>query len=144
MTAARSNFDGEARGAGTLTWLSSTRVSEGEFPSVPHAGISYCGNQKSSSNNCAVGRKELRICISVHMQGRGLILAVAHSLWGKNQLVLISRRELESNENKGDFFCVCAFFAFLGLNMWHMEVTRLGVKLEPQLPAYLHHSSQQH
>ena len=46
---------------------------------------------------------------------------------------------------------------FLGLHAWHMEVPRLGVKLEPQLPAYvtatamrdlshiwdLHHSSWQ-
>ena len=48
-------------------------------------------------------------------------------------------------------------FVFLGLFPWHMEVPRLGVKLELQLPAYttatavlvrslvcnLHHSSQQ-
>ena len=48
------------------------------------------------------------------------------------------------------------FFVFLGLYLWHMEVPRLGVELEPQLPAYtiatampdlsrvcnLHHSSQ--
>ena len=58
------------------------------------------------------------------------------------------------------FVClfVCLFFfGFLGTHMWHMEVSRLGVKLELQLPAYttatatwdlsficdLHHSSQQ-
>ena len=28
------------------------------------------------------------------------------------------------------------FFFFLGLYPWHMEVTKLGVKLELQLPAY--------
>ena len=28
------------------------------------------------------------------------------------------------------------FFVFLGLHPWHMEVLRLGVKLELQLPAY--------
>ena len=47
------------------------------------------------------------------------------------------------------------FFFFLGLHLWHMEVPRLGVELELQLPAYttatgtwdlshicnLHHSS---
>ena len=32
---------------------------------------------------------------------------------------------------------VCLFvFSFLGLHPWHMEVPRLGVKSEPQLPAY--------
>ena len=49
-------------------------------------------------------------------------------------------------------------FSFLGLHLQHMEVPRLGVELELQLPAYtsgtamqdpsrvcdLHHSSQQH
>ena len=48
-------------------------------------------------------------------------------------------------------------FIFLGLHLWHMEIPRLGVKLEPQLQAYttaiatqdlsrvcgLHHSSWQ-
>jgi len=29
-----------------------------------------------------------------------------------------------------------AFIFFLGLHLWHMEVPRLGVKLELQLPAY--------
>ena len=29
-----------------------------------------------------------------------------------------------------------AFFLFLGLHPWHMEVPRLGVKLELWLPAY--------
>ena len=28
------------------------------------------------------------------------------------------------------------FFNFLGPHLQHMEVTRLGVELEPQLPAY--------
>ena len=28
------------------------------------------------------------------------------------------------------------FFGLLGLHSWHMEVPRLGVKLELQLPAY--------
>ena len=32
------------------------------------------------------------------------------------------------------FFFV--FFVFLGLHPWHMEVPRLGVELELQLPAY--------
>ena len=27
-------------------------------------------------------------------------------------------------------------FFFLGLHLWHIEVPRLGVELEPQLPAY--------
>ena len=54
------------------------------------------------------------------------------------------------------FFILC--FYFLGLHLWQMEVPRLGVKSELQLPAYitatatwdpslicdLHHCSQQH
>ena len=54
------------------------------------------------------------------------------------------------------FFC-CLFVCFLGLYPQHMEVPRLGVESEPQLPAYatatatpdpgrifdLHHSSRQ-
>ena len=55
------------------------------------------------------------------------------------------------------YFCIFLFlfFVFLGLHLWHMEVPRLGVKLELQLlatatatldPSHvcdLHHSSQQ-
>ena len=51
-----------------------------------------------------------------------------------------------------------SFFCFLGLHLWHMELPRLGVKSELQLPAYttaiatpdlshvcdLYHSSRQH
>ena len=54
-------------------------------------------------------------------------------------------------------FFVCLFVCFLGLHPWHMEIPRLGVQLELQLPAYttatatqdpsrvcdLHHSSWQ-
>ena len=54
--------------------------------------------------------------------------------------------------------CFLVFFVFLGLYMRHMEVPRLGLQLELQLPAYamataipdpscicdLHHGSQQH
>ena len=50
------------------------------------------------------------------------------------------------------------FFFFLWLHLWHLEVPRLGIKLELQLPAYttatamrdlsgicnLYHSSRQH
>ena len=32
--------------------------------------------------------------------------------------------------------CVCACARFLELHLGHMEVPRLGVKLELQLPAY--------
>ena len=59
------------------------------------------------------------------------------------------------------FFFVCLFvffFCFLGPHLWHMEVPKLGVEMELQLPAYttatatqdpshvwdLHRSSRQH
>ena len=35
----------------------------------------------------------------------------------------------------GIFFFIC-LFCFLGLYLWYMEVPRLGVESEPQLPAY--------
>ena len=55
-------------------------------------------------------------------------------------------------------YLIFFFFFFSGPHPWHMEVPRLGVDLEPQLPAYtiamatpdpscicdLYHSSQQH
>ena len=40
-----------------------------------------------------------------------------------------------ATDYKGFFVCVL-FFVFLGLCPWHMEVPRLGVKPELQLPAY--------
>ena len=42
-------------------------------------------------------------------------------IWRRDSLVTLS-----------PFF----FFFLLGLYLWHMEVARLGVKSEPQLPAY--------
>ena len=33
-------------------------------------------------------------------------------------------------------FVFVLFFVFVGMHLWHMEVPRLGVKLELQLPAY--------
>ena len=56
------------------------------------------------------------------------------------------------------YYFILFYFCFLGLHLWHMEVPRLGVESEQQLPAYttaiatldpsricdLHHSSQQH
>ena len=34
------------------------------------------------------------------------------------------------------FFCLFVCFAFLGPYLWHIEVPRLGLELELQLPAY--------
>ena len=38
--------------------------------------------------------------------------------------------------NTCNFFCLFFFLLFLGMHLWHMEVPRLGVKSELQLPAY--------
>ena len=35
------------------------------------------------------------------------------------------------------FFFFLLFFLFLGQHLRHMEVLRVGVELEPQLPAYM-------
>ena len=64
-------------------------------------------------------------------------------------------RLLGGHAMTGGFFFFFFFFAFLGLHQRHMEVPRLGVKSDLQLPAYtiatamqdpssichLHHSS---
>ena len=42
---------------------------------------------------------------------------------------------LSSNEGHRIFFCF-VLFCFLGLHLWHMEIPRLGVELELQLPDY--------
>ena len=42
---------------------------------------------------------------------------------------------LEKFYSKFFGFC-CLFFCFLGLHLWHMEVPRLGVESELQLPVY--------
>ena len=82
--------------------------------------------------------------------------------WGLNHAMAVttpdpSSTEPPGNSNRG--FLVFCFFVcvFLGPHLWHMEVPRLGIKLELQLLAYttaiatqdpsrvcdLHHSSQQ-
>ena len=47
---------------------------------------------------------------------------------------------LSPEENKMRIF----FFRFLELYLWHMEVPRLGVELELQLPAYITATAMQH
>jgi len=47
---------------------------------------------------------------------------------------------LQLNDNSPlafTFILFVLFCFFLGLHPWHMEVARLGVKLELQLPAYI-------
>ena len=53
--------------------------------------------------------------------------------WILNPLSQARNRTCASSETMPDAFY---FFLFLGLHLWHMEVPRLGVKLELQLPAY--------
>ena len=71
-------------------------------------------------------------------------------------LNLLGHEETPFFLSSSSFFCFC--FCFLGPHSWHMEVLRVGVKLELQLLAYttatvrqdlscvfdLHHSSGQH
>ena len=44
---------------------------------------------------------------------------------------------LQKEHNPADTFILFIYlFCFLGLHLWHMEVSRLEVKSELQLPAY--------
>ena len=44
---------------------------------------------------------------------------------------------LQKEHNPADTFILFIYlFCFLGLHLWHMEVSRLGVQSELQLPAY--------
>ena len=47
--------------------------------------------------------------------------------------MLLSWKVLPSNSISGSFF---PLLFFLGLYLWHMEIPRLGVESELQLPAY--------
>ena len=49
-------------------------------------------------------------------------------------LLQIKRISISKDEVQASVF----FCGFLGLHLWHMEVPRLGVQLELQLPAYAH------
>ena len=60
-----------------------------------------------------------------------LCIAVNHAIFGANDTGLMS--VLGSYLF---FFLSFPFFFFLGPNPQHMELPRLGVKLELQLPAY--------
>ena len=46
----------------------------------------------------------------------------------------------EQESHPDGYYCICIIllfcFVFLGPHLWHMEVPRLGVELELQLPAY--------
>ena len=84
------------------------------------------------------------------MQQLRLLLWHRFDPWSGN--VHIPRGTAQKNKNKK------TTFFFLGLHPWHVEVLRLGVKSELQLPAYniaiampdlscvcdLHYSSRQH
>ena len=78
----------------------------------------------------------------------------------ENAIMLTIPREVSNDSTKADherknqllkFLFIYLLLPFLGPHVWHMEVTRLGVQLEPQLLAYaratatcdLHHSSWQ-
>ena len=86
-----------------------------------------------------------------------ILLRNAYSLYSYTKTLTMCFVNLLSQNPKGfDFFLIIVIF--LGLQVWHMEVPRLGAELELQLPAYttatamqdqscvcdLHHSSRQH
>ena len=75
------------------------------------------------------------ICKYFHLFHRLSIQSLDSVLWCTKFLILI-----RSSWSTFSFVaCVCFFgfsFFFLGLRPWHMEVPRLGVKSEQQLPAY--------
>ena len=51
------------------------------------------------------------------------------------RLVCREQSSIEHTEMYWSFLFVC-LFCFLGPNLWHIEVPKLGVDLELELPAY--------
>ena len=94
---------------------------------------------------------------------KSLILKISKISWSSEDTAFLLTRWLQSCLGSGsEFDCILIFFffffsCFLGPHLQHMEVSRLGVQLELQLPAYtaatvtwdpsrvcdLYHSSQQ-
>ena len=100
---------------------------------LPGQGLNpSSGNARSLNPLCQAG--ELNPCLRI---------SPSHCSWILNP---------QHHSRNSIFF----FFFFLGLHLQHMEVPRLGVKLEPKVPVYtiatrdpshicdLHHSSRQH
>ena len=57
--------------------------------------------------------------------------------WIKNINQLINKDFSSEIEAIFSFLSLFFFFFFLGLHPWHMEIPRLGVKSELQLPTYI-------
>ena len=49
-------------------------------------------------------------------------------------ILVLQTPPIPFRQSRNSFFFL--FFCFLGPHMWHMEVPRIGVELELQLPAY--------
>ena len=95
-------------------------------------------------------KEKLTLSSSVTLFGHTASCHIHHGLWSSLELL----RSFSEEEILSLLFF---FFVFLGLYPWHVEVPRLGVQLERQVPAYtsvtatqdlshvcnLHHSSWQ-
>ena len=51
-------------------------------------------------------------------------------------MFIMSTSSRMNGSRRGFFLLLLLLFCILGPHLWHMEVPRLGVKLELQLPAY--------
>ena len=89
-------------------------------------------------------RPHLQPVVQTHPVSESLVagLCMYRSAWdlktcGHSRFTVINNRsQMKISKNNISFF-LFFFFAFLGLHMWHMKVSRPGVKWELQLPAYI-------
>ena len=117
-------------------------------------GVGCSDYQGAQGNFGGSGYAHYRDCDDVKTYVKTFTFCTLIKLFKKwTKLVHLHKRNLSSN-----FILFYLFFCFLGLHLQHMEVPRLGVELELQLPAYtiatatpalshicnLHHSSWQH
>ena len=79
------------------------------------SGILQCDHSKGSQN---LDRNEFHLFLNFEFSFRRMKICAHQELWALSHFILF------------------LFFAFSGSHLRHMEVPRLGVELELQLPAY--------
>ena len=75
-------------------------------------------------------------CLISHVKSKNFKLTVAESRMMVVKGLEVGQTRRRCKKCKLSGFSFFLFNIFLGLHLWHMEVPRLGVKLELQLLAY--------